>query len=399
MRPLAILGFWACGVWACSSPGGGGGPSGGGSGGTTSPGGGGATASGGDTGAQGGQPGSGGTTTGGGGSTASSGGTGGSVFTGSGGTTSAGGTTGGGGTTSAGGTTGAGGSADDVGDLAPYRPLHITATKAQHTHGSAGVDTRAPSLGKLAVTLGVSGGGYSQWLGKRGYHVIGASFGECNAPNLGAGRDAVGTCRLGEWMMIKTQVTATLKSLAASNPEEDWGYFFTDATMNDVRWSDVAFTGVSHGATTAEIIARLGARVWRAVSCAGPRDNTCGTGAGTAPFDPAHPPYDPNCPDSKIASWLDKPSLTPMSRYYALVGTTDVEYGDIMFNMERTKYPGAPVQWNTPTAVLTGTNRFISSEGGHLDFLNAADDVKPMRTDEVLNIAFGIPPANQHPAF
>jgi len=62
--------------------------------------------------------------------------------------------------------------------------------------------------------LGVSGGGFSSWLVKRGYHGVGASFGECNAPNLGAGRDAVGTCRMGEWKMISDQVTATVKGLA-----------------------------------------------------------------------------------------------------------------------------------------------------------------------------------------
>jgi hypothetical protein len=67
--------------------------------------------------------------------------------------------------------------------------------------------------------------------------------------------------------------------------------------------------------------------------------------------------------------------------------------------MERTKYPGAPVQWNIPGTVLTGGHRFYSSTGGHLDFLNAADSVKPPRTDEVLNLAFGIPPENQNPTF
>ncbi len=88
-----------------------------------------------------------------------------------------------------------------------------------------------------------------------------------------------------------------------------------------------------------------------------------------------------------------------MDRCYGLMGMTDGQYGDIMFNMERTKYPGAPVQWNVPGAVLTGGHRFYSSTGGHLDFLNAADSVKPIRTDEVLNLAFGIPSENQNPTF
>jgi hypothetical protein len=296
------------------------------------------------------------------------------------------------------GASGAAGGGLEPGDTPPWRALHVTATVGLHVHGNAGVDTRAKSLGKLGINLGVSSGGYSSWLGRHGYHVMGASFGECDAPNLGAGRDAVGTCRLGEWAMVKQQVESGLTSLAKQYPEEDWGYFLNQD--GSVRWSDVAFTGVSHGATTAAVIARLGVRVWRAVSCAGPRDDTCGVGAAPGgTFDPNTPPYDPSCPVAKIASWLDMPSMTPMDRFYGLVGTTDVEYGDIMFNMERTMYPGKPVQWNVAGAVLTGTNRFVSTEGGHLDFLNAADDVKPMNTDAVLNIAFGIPPENQNPNF
>jgi hypothetical protein len=47
--------------------------------------------------------------------------------------------------------------------------------------------------------------------------------------------------------------------------------------------------------------------------------------------------------------------------------------------------------------VLTGTNQFYSTVGGHLDWLQAAN--VPINTDEVLNIAFGIPPDNQNPTF
>jgi hypothetical protein len=405
MRNLALT--WvllAGGLAACSSPGGGPATGSAGSGGNNS-GTAGATSGAGQSGGAGQNGGGAGDTTGDAGSSGGGAGTtggGAGVQGGAGASGTAGAAVAGAGGTASGGaigTAGGGGTALDPGDLPPWRPLNVTAPPALNVHGNAGVDTRAKSLGKLGINLGVSGGGYSSWLGRHGYHVMGASFGECNAPNLEAGRDAVGTCRLGEWMMIKTQVTANLKTLAVMYPKEDWAYFFTDAKMTDVRWTDVAFTGVSHGATTAALIAHVGTRVWRAVSCAGPRDNTCGKGTGTAPFDPANPPYDPACPDAKIASWLDKPSLTPLDRYYGLTGTTDGQYGDIMFNMERTKYPGKPVQWNVAGVDLTGGHRFYSSTGGHLDFLNAADNVKPPRTEEVLFIAFGIPPENQHPNF
>jgi hypothetical protein len=296
------------------------------------------------------------------------------------------------------GTTGAAGGLEP-GDTPPWRALNVTAAPGLHAHGqNAAMDNRATPLGKMAVNLGVSGGGFSSWLVKRGYHGVGASFGECNAPNLGAGRDAVGTCRMGEWKMISDQVTATVKGLATSAATEDWGYFLTQDGAS-VRWSDVAFVGVSHGATTAAIIGRIGTRVWRAVSCAPPRDNTCGKGPFSLPYDPAHPPFDVPCADANVASWLDKPSLTPMNRFFMIDGVGDGEYGDIMFNVERTMYPGQPVQFDAPGAVLTGTNRFIAMGGGHLDFLNAADSVKPPNTDAVLNIAFAIPPANQNPKF
>jgi hypothetical protein len=299
-------------------------------------------------------------------------------------------------TGSAGASAGTAGAGVDPGDTPPSRPLNITATVGMHSHANSAVDTRAKSIGKLAVLLGVSSGGYSSWLGRRGYHEAWTSFAECDAPNLGAGRDAVGACRLGEWATIEKNITATIVANAAAYPTEDWGYFLnTDGKT--VRWSDVAFTGVSHGATTAEIIGRLGARVWRVVSCAGPRDDTCGKGMGTAPFDPNNPPYNAACPLSDIASWLDMPSLTPMDRFYGLAGTTDVEYGDIMFNMHYTKYPGVPTQWNIPNPAIAGQNQFYSSEGGHLDFLNAANT--PMNTDAVLNLAFAIPVENQNPTF
>jgi hypothetical protein len=314
--------------------------------------------------------------------------------------TGAAGTTGVAGSNGAAGTTGAAGAGADPCGTPPWRALNVTAQPGLHAHGgNAALDTRAKPIGKLSVNLGVSGAGFSSWLVKRGYHGLGASFPACAAPNLGGSRDTVGNCRINtEWGAIKTSVVTTVQNLAKSNPEEDWGYFLTkDGT--DVRWGDVAFTGVSHGATTAAIIGRIGVCAWRLVSCAGPRDNTCGKGPFTLPYNPASPPFDPNCATSEIASWLDQPSKTPMDRFYVIDGVTDGEYGDIMFNVERTKYPGQPVQFDVANPVLTGTNRFVSMGGGHLDFLNAADTVKPTNTNLVLDIAFAIPPENQNPNF
>jgi hypothetical protein len=294
----------------------------------------------------------------------------------------------------AGGTGGTGGL--EEGDTPPWRPLKVDASIGEHVHGNAGMDTRAKKmLGKLAVDIGVNSGGYISWLAKRGYHSIGAPCGSCPAPNLGGGRDEVGECRMQEFATTAASVKQTLTKLHADFPEEDWGYFLNQD--GSVRWSDVAITGISHGATTSAIAGRIGERMWRVVSRAGPRDNTCGAGNGQCSVPLSTPSYDPACPDSDVASWLDQPSKTPMNRFYALVGTTDGQCGDIMFNMHRTGYIGQPVLFNMPGAVLTGSNQFFSTQGGHYDFLRAPDGVP--NTNAALNIAFGIPPENQNPDF
>ena len=154
---------------------------------------------------------------------------------------------------------------------------------------------------------------------------------------------------------------------------------------------------MSHGATTAPVIGKA-VRLYRVVSRSGPRDNTCGIAGGVAKgdFSRATPPWKPDCMPANIASWLDAPSATPINRFYAFVGMQDVEYGDIQFAMERMKYPGDPVRWDAAGATLTGVNRFYADDG-HLDFLSAAN--KPVRTDEALEEAFGVPAANRQPAF
>ena len=85
-----------------------------------------------------------------------------------------------------------------------------------------------------------------------------------------------------------------------------------------------------------------------------------------------------------------------MNRFYGLVGMTDGQCGDIMFNMHRTKYIGMPVIADDPGAVLTGTNQFFFKNEGHYDFLAANGGVG---IAAALYIAFAIPPENQNPGF
>jgi hypothetical protein len=299
---------------------------------------------------------------------------------------------GGGGGVTSGGVGGSGGGAGpgDPLDTPPTHPLNIQAAAGEHLHKAmgipgmpngmpAGVDTRLPKImGKLIVDVEVDGGGTYNYGLKHGFHVIGPSMFHCNiaqAQNTYAaeGRDFNGNCRLetfdgvdhdtstatGHAMVdvansINGKVKAALTQLHADFPEEDWGYFL--AADGSVRWSDVGLTGYSHGASSSVRWAKA-VRVWRVVARSGPRDNLCGSVAAGQ-----------TCKEDVISSWLDEQSKTPLDRIYGLAGTTDSEYGDIMYAMERMKFVGAPVDINSAAAPYNGSHRLIANGEGHLDF-------------------------------
>jgi hypothetical protein len=332
--------------------------------------------------------------------------------TGSGGTTSIAGTTGVAGTVGAAGTGGAAGGSGVGQDIPPWGPLSVTVTPGQHTHTtpagqSAGMDNRAATMaGKLVVDMGVGGGGYQQYLGKRGFHVIGiTAVNDCTGiDDWTLGRDFDTNCRLNTLdglthgdqstvtpaQSIMNQVLQALITFEKSYPGEGWEYFLTE-DRTAVRWSDVAFTGFSHGAQSAACFATV-LRVYRAVSQSGPRDNTCGKGPATGPFDPANLPYDPNCPVAHIASWIDSTPVTPIERFFAFTGGMDGQYGDIMFTMQRMSYVGDYVNLDTATAPYGGSHRFYSLKVGHSGFPNGF----PI---DAINIAFGVLPENANPTF
>jgi hypothetical protein len=275
--------------------------------------------------------------------------------------------------------------------------LHFTAANGEHKHSvlghAAGVYGGVPHLmAKLIVQLddNLYNFGY-----KRGFHVLGVFLPIC--PINYTTREHNGDCRLEVFDAVDRvpdmtvtpaesvtgQVTAALKQLQATFPEEDWGYYLN--ADGSVRWSDVGFTGHSHRAQSATRFA-VAVRAYRAVARSGPRDNACGTGAATMDFDPAHPPYDIACPVAKISAWLDDPPKTPIDRFFGFVGKADPEYSDILFTMERMKFVGQPVNITTAKAPYNGTHRFYA-EAGHDGF-----DSAPYY--DALNIAWGVPPDN-----
>ena len=308
---------------------------------------------------------------------------------------------------------GSGGSGGIGEDIPPWRDLNITVVKAQHTHTtpigahSAGMDNRAAKMvGKLVVDMGVGAGGYQAYLGKRGFHVIGiGDMNDCQGiDDWTLGRDFDTNCRLNtldgmphgnqssvsQQNSIMNQVLQALITFEAMYAGEGWGYFLTKDGKG-VRWSDVAFTGFSHGAQSAACFATE-LRVWRVVPQSGPRDNTCGKGPAKGPYDPNNLPFDPNCPVAHIASWIDAPSATPIDRYWGFTGGMDGQFGDIMFTMQRMKFVGDYVNLDTATAPYGGSHRFYSLAAGHSGFPNGF----PIAA---INLAFDVAPENANPTF
>lgn len=288
-------------------------------------------------------------------------GTGGTAMAGAGGTGTGG--------TGVGGSGGSGGGGDDI-----AHPLKIDATMDLHTHTvdgrPAGIDTRLPTpVGKLIVNVEVDDGNMYDYGIKHGFHVLAEKIFHCEIPTTMGdyatkGRDFNGNCR---WETldgmdhggksgvkpadsIMGKVKAHLTTLFAMYPEEGWGYYLNAA--GDVRWSDVGFTGYSHGGSSAIRWAKK-LKVWRAVARSAPRDNICGQYA------------EGQCPDSVISTWLDEQSATPADALYGLDGTQDGEYKDIVFAMERMKFIGALVDIKAMAPPYGGSHRMIVPDGNN----------------------------------
>jgi hypothetical protein len=325
--------------------------------------------------------------------------------------TSAGGGAGAGG--SAGGASGGGAGGSVPSDTPPSRPLDVKATPARHEHtfeasdadpevsfndGSqrAILDNRAPKLvGKLVLPFGGAGstagylGGHGEFCARRGFHVLAiAAFQDYNivigdAGFYGDARrqvfEGVTHTTKGDFANVKMGkadgvAQRTQKALAYLHdlyPAEDWGYYLQpDGT---VRWSDVIFTGMSHGASNAARFAML-VRAWRAVSIAGPRDNACEN-------------LNQDDCGGVVATWFDEEPLTPIDRFFAITGKGDEQHTQHLFALERIGYQGEPVAVQSAEPPYGDSRRFIA-EGGHEEFCGQA------AYDDACNVAFGVPPEN-----
>jgi hypothetical protein len=288
----------------------------------------------------------------------------------------------------------------------------VTATKARHSHTFralaadpavkfndndqiAVIDPRAAKivgklvlpfqgLGSRAGSLGASG----EFCARRGFHVLAVAAFEDYDILLGdpdfygdarkqvfdglkhTSKGAFANIDMGPADGVAQRVEKGLKYLAAMFPDEDWGYYLNaDGT---VRWSDVIFTGMSHGASNAPRFAML-VRAWRSVSFAGPRDNMCTS------LDAA------NC-GGVVAKWFSEVPATPIDRFYALTGTADDQHTQHLFAMQKLGYTGQPV--NVSMGAPFGGSHRLNANGGHEDFCGNATYAA------ACNYMFGVPPEN-----
>jgi hypothetical protein len=313
----------------------------------------------------------------------------------------------------------AGGDAADAGVAeagADALGISIAADGGQIVHNvnghSMGLDTRAPiHVGKLVVVLGVDAGGYVSYLGKRGFHVMGVSSFHCPyVQDWSHGTFYPGDCRANSFdglqhgdqanvdveHSISGQVDAALIALAVGFPGEGWRHFLDD--NDDVRWSDVIVMGVDYGATTAARVGSL-VRLDRVIAETAIRDNSCGTvfslpawpgDAGTSPS--AY--YDASC--TKYGAWLDVPPATPGDRFFVFDGHSDGIFADGLFAADKLHVVGAPVNVDVASPPFDGTHDFTHEEG-HFAVVEAGN--KTPGVAAAIDIAFAIPPENQHPAF
>jgi hypothetical protein len=234
----------------------------------------------------------------------------------------------------------------------------------------------------------LTGGG--EFAARRGFHVLAiATFQDYDIVSYGADffgdarrtvfegvmrtqEDAFASIEMTPADGVAQRTQKALEYLEGMFPEEDWGYFL--AEDGTVRWSDVIFTGVSHGASNAARFAFL-VRASRVVSAAGPRDNLCTR-------------VDLNDCGGVVATWFDEVPATPIDRFYAITGSSDAQHTQHLFALEKLGYVGAPMNIDGQAPPFGDSHRLVATDG-HTDF--CGQDTY----QAVCNYAFGVPVENQ----
>jgi hypothetical protein len=171
---------------------------------------------------------------------------------------------------------------------------------------------------------------------------------------------------------VAQRTQKALQFLHSAYPQEDWGYYLQ--TDGSVRWSDVIFSGMSHGGSNAARFAFL-VRASRVVSLSAPRENTCTR-------------VDLEDCGGTVASWLDEEPETPIDRFFAVTGVSDAQHVQHLFTMEKLGYGGTPTSIQGAGPPYGGSHRLTAS-AGHTDFCQQSS------YEAVCNYVFGVPSENQ----
>lgn len=214
----------------------------------------------------------------------------------------------------------------------------------------AELDTTVTPLGKLVVYLhgagqpGTCGSkAHGRVLAAMGYHVVQP----CYRSDYGVGNcgDDIGGCRLEAFEgvdhhdfiditppnSIETRVVKALELLQAQHPGGDWQYFIADGQP---RWSKIVVSGISHGASSSGLIAKV-RHVDRAVMLSGPLDSN--------------------------QAWLSWDSMTPIERYYAFTHTGDEQHDGHLGSFAAMGLLGEPAVVDGAQPPYGDSHRLVSS--------------------------------------
>lgn len=227
-------------------------------------------------------------------------------------------------------------------------------TKAVESLGTQGgyLDTRVKPVGKLVVFLHGAGAAapasctnteVASVLTAKGFHVFlpcynsyygvgacGSDIGGCRREAF-EGKDVSPVISIAPSDAIEPRIVAAMTYLAGQNPGGDWSYFLHDGQP---YWPDIIIAGISHGASSAGLIAKI-RPVDRAVMLSGPLDTN--------------------------QAWLGLPSLTPSDRIFGFTHTLDTQHAGHLAAFETMKLPGVPTTVDGVAAPYGGTHRLMTS--------------------------------------
>ncbi|MBL8955256.1 MAG: hypothetical protein JNK82_31065 [Myxococcaceae bacterium] len=216
------------------------------------------------------------------------------------------------------------------------------------------LDTRATPRGQLVVYLhgatdvanpltACGSVEHGRLLAGLGFHF----FAPCYASDYGVGNcgQDIGGCRLEAFdgmprhaaltvtrpNSIEERIIKGLEHLGRINPQGDWAWFLNGGQP---RWGSIIISGISHGASSAGVIAKV-RPVSRAVMLSGPLDT--------------------NQP------WLTMTSVSPLSAFWGFTHTGDSQHPGHLESFADLNVPGMPVTIEDAGTPWGGSHRLRTS--------------------------------------